>query len=519
MTGALGVTADARGPATAAHRGPAVNPVVPSSSVAPAERNPGVRRGGRKRGGLATVLAVVLLLAGGLGALVAFHPGPAHPSLSYVAIYLTDAPADVGDLTLTVAAAYAADRPLTVMERNVPISTLHGPQGAALVAQAALPDGAAGDGFLVLSSVQGVRAGLPITLALARPILAFDGLVAPGGFHRNAVVLDLALDRSVVEADGPAGPAFSFDPQVNALYTLRDSSSEPLGASELGQRLQRSDGGAAHALAASDLPPTVRDRLCRDVGVAALDCNGDAATCENLPASLCAASGGQAARATVAARPSETAGATSTKAAVDAAPDLPSQPRPADASTVLGRRPTVSWSVADPDGDPVEQRVLMGMSPDQLKEICTGSTIRSCDLAPLGGDALPNGGTVYWRVDVRDAQHEFAEGPLWSFVAANAAPPPVTTPRPSDGANFPAGATYLTWDPVDDPDHSGTVLYSTFVSDDVTDTKCDWAPDNSCSVKLVIGHQYHWYVDAKDDIATSTHTKTWIFTAVAPGTP
>lgn len=97
--------------------------------------------------------------------------------------------------------------------------------------------------------------------------------------------------------------------------------------------------------------------------------------------------------------------------AISAAPNVPSNPTPANGATYVMTTTTLSWSGGDPDGDPVTYTVAFGdSSPPPVVDNVTMTTY---DPGPLSYNL-----TYYWQITATDGLSSTA-GSLWSFSTAS----------------------------------------------------------------------------------------------------
>ncbi|HOJ95017.1 MAG TPA: hypothetical protein PK390_07240, partial [Fervidobacterium nodosum] len=92
------------------------------------------------------------------------------------------------------------------------------------------------------------------------------------------------------------------------------------------------------------------------------------------------------------------------------APNWPSNPNPADGSSVIGTGTlTLSWDASDPDGDNLtyEVRVSTSTSFQSVKPIISSNNNVTITINEKG--------TYYWYVTLKDPHGGVTEGPVWRF--------------------------------------------------------------------------------------------------------
>lgn len=91
------------------------------------------------------------------------------------------------------------------------------------------------------------------------------------------------------------------------------------------------------------------------------------------------------------------------------APDLPSNPVPADLTSGIGLDAELQWTASDPEQDPLTFDIYFGIDPDPAS-VATGISSNTYDPGTLNENTK-----YYWKVVVHDTQGNETTGPVWSF--------------------------------------------------------------------------------------------------------
>ncbi len=196
----------------------------------------------------------------------------------------------------------------------------------------------------------------------------------------------------------------------------------------------------------------------------------------------------------------------------DVPPTIPSNPSPADQAVNAPLVPTMTWVVADVDGDLEEYDLYFGTSPNPplLAPGLTTDSYTPAPLAPLTQH--------YWRIVARDSQNHETSGPVWTFTtrAANTPPSAPANPAPSDGVIGVGKNPTLTWAATDadgDPLHYDVYFGASspppLVASGVA--VASYAPG-----PLPLMTPHYWRVIASDG-DDETSSPTWSFTTAMLG--
>lgn len=107
---------------------------------------------------------------------------------------------------------------------------------------------------------------------------------------------------------------------------------------------------------------------------------------------------------------------------VNAPPNIPSGPTPADGAVGIGRTPTLAWNGGDADGQ-VEYVIKFGTDPNNLWFVQGYGTPNSFNTTKLIDWSLNPATTYYWRIRAQDDRGLETDGPIWSFTTAPSTSP------------------------------------------------------------------------------------------------
>jgi hypothetical protein len=100
---------------------------------------------------------------------------------------------------------------------------------------------------------------------------------------------------------------------------------------------------------------------------------------------------------------------------INHAPNIPSDPSPADGALNVPRFVSLSWSCTDPDaGDTLRFDIYAGSSNPPVTLVGPNILSNSYDLGLVASSMM-----VYWRVVAKDNNNAFTEGPVWCFTTSN----------------------------------------------------------------------------------------------------
>lgn len=197
------------------------------------------------------------------------------------------------------------------------------------------------------------------------------------------------------------------------------------------------------------------------------------------------------------------------------APDLPSQPTPADSAVNQPLTATLAWAGADPDtGDTTSWDLYFGTAGDPEENAAV----------PLSQPAFDPGGleldqTYYWKVSARDSYGAETKGPVWSFSTIVSNPPARPAgPSPASGAEDQALQLELSWS-CSDPDAGDTITFDVYFGPQespflVTQNLAG----TTYAVKMLRPlTSYYWKIVARDSNGIETEGPVWNFkTALVP---
>jgi hypothetical protein len=129
------------------------------------------------------------------------------------------------------------------------------------------------------------------------------------------------------------------------------------------------------------------------------------------------------------------------------APNIPSNPSPANGSIEVPVNTDLSWTCNDPNGDPLTYDVYFGTSSSPPK---VASNISTATYDP--GTMTP-GTLLYWKIVAWDIYSANTTSPLWHFQT-NSLPNQPSNPNPSNGSTGISINALLSWscsDPDGDP--------------------------------------------------------------------
>ncbi|MBS3817693.1 MAG: PKD domain-containing protein, partial [Candidatus Thermoplasmatota archaeon] len=202
------------------------------------------------------------------------------------------------------------------------------------------------------------------------------------------------------------------------------------------------------------------------------------------------------------------------------APDVPTNPSPADGATGVSTDPTLSVDVSDPDGDSMDVS-FYNASDDSL--INTDSGVADGGTASVTWSDLSYNTTYDWYAVADDGQATNSSG-TWSFTTIdeiNRAPDAPTDPSPQDGA------ADVTLNPtlsvnVSDPDEDSMDVVFYDASNDSSiglDTNVNSGGRASVTwSNLSDDTIYEWYAVASDGSLTN-QSETWSFTTSSSNKP
>ena len=100
---------------------------------------------------------------------------------------------------------------------------------------------------------------------------------------------------------------------------------------------------------------------------------------------------------------------------VNHAPNIPSDPSPADNAINVPRFVFLSWTCTDPDaGDTLWFDIYMGTSNPPVTLVGPNILTNSYDVG-----LVPSSTTLYWKVVAKDNHNSFTEGQVWCFTTSN----------------------------------------------------------------------------------------------------
>ncbi len=106
---------------------------------------------------------------------------------------------------------------------------------------------------------------------------------------------------------------------------------------------------------------------------------------------------------------------TTTTTPTNQAPNIPSNPSPADGAVNVSRFVVLSWTCTDPNpGDTLRYDVVAGTANPPVNVVATNTLSNSVDIGLMAANI-----TIYWKVTAKDNNNAFTEGPVWSFTTGN----------------------------------------------------------------------------------------------------
>jgi len=131
---------------------------------------------------------------------------------------------------------------------------------------------------------------------------------------------------------------------------------------------------------------------------------------------------------------------------LNSAPDVPSDPTPADSASLSNVDIELSWICLDPDSDPVTYEIYLDTI--DTPEI-TDSLIDTTTYTPA---RLFYNTTYYWQVVASDSLGNEAVSPIWRFtITDDVTSPTINLNSPNGGEVWHLDSTYnITWTAIDD---------------------------------------------------------------------
>lgn|GEM_PF-2509773 len=136
------------------------------------------------------------------------------------------------------------------------------------------------------------------------------------------------------------------------------------------------------------------------------------------------------------------------------APNIPSNPSPANGSIAVLVNADLGWTGSDPNGDSLTYDVYFGTNSAPPK-IASNVTTTTFDPGTM------NLGTLYyWKIIAWDSYHASTSGPVWHFLT-NRVPNQPSYPIPTNGSTGVSVNVDLSWTG-GDPDTGDTVTYDVY---------------------------------------------------------
>jgi len=163
-------------------------------------------------------------------------------------------------------------------------------------------------------------------------------------------------------------------------------------------------------------------------------------------------------------------------------PEIPSDPVPADGTTLGNLEVEFSWICSDLDGDTLTYSIYLDTA---MIPAIYDSLIDTTFYIPA---EISYNTTYYWRIAASDNKGGQTEGPVWSFVIGDdETAPVVTVTAPNGGELYYIGSDYnITWEATDD---DSVASYRLDYSPDGGDTWVeieDWTDGNPLTYNLEI---------------------------------
>ncbi|MFC2170565.1 hypothetical protein ACFLQJ_01145, partial [Calditrichota bacterium] len=188
------------------------------------------------------------------------------------------------------------------------------------------------------------------------------------------------------------------------------------------------------------------------------------------------------------------------------APNLPSNPYPADSSININTSVELTWTCSDPENDSLFYDVCFGIidTPSIVSSYLQDTT--------FSVENLLFDTNYFWKIIARDHNENQTTGSLWTFRTTPNHPPMITDPEPEDGAVDVSIILTLSWrgsDPEGDS-LTHTIYFSdslnpSLVSENQQDST--FYPDT-----LFYNTTYYWRIVADDIQGNSTEGALWSFT-------
>jgi hypothetical protein len=106
---------------------------------------------------------------------------------------------------------------------------------------------------------------------------------------------------------------------------------------------------------------------------------------------------------------------TPTTSGSNKAPNVPSNPSPADNATNVGRFVTLLWQCSDPNqGDTLRYDVYAGPSNPPANLIAGAILNQTYDLGLVASQTK-----IFWKIVAKDNHGAYTDGPVWNFTTEN----------------------------------------------------------------------------------------------------
>ena len=106
---------------------------------------------------------------------------------------------------------------------------------------------------------------------------------------------------------------------------------------------------------------------------------------------------------------------------INASPGKPTNPSPANASTIFSITPLVTWECTDPESDPLTYDVYYGTNSNP---VLVASAITNTTYDP---GTLAYNNTYFWKIVAHDNHSNVTVGDIWHFTCQANQPPTITT--------------------------------------------------------------------------------------------
>jgi len=164
----------------------------------------------------------------------------------------------------------------------------------------------------------------------------------------------------------------------------------------------------------------------------------------------------------------------------NSAPNIPSNPNPANESTDVPLNKILSWTGGDPDGDTVRYDVYFGETspPPKVVSNQTGTSYTPGTMTPLT--------THYWKIVSWDSFGLSSVGPIWEFTTSTAPNDPPVIPTLTGPSEGKVGETYTYNVTTTDPEENQIYFYVDWADG----TNSGWLGPYASGHLLTVDHEW-----------------------------